>query len=508
MGQPSLSERTKVETIESAGQPKTVERRLHNVLLLLAFVLCLLRFAYLRADFPNYSPWRIDQAKFTDEGWWANAAVRHFLIGHWQVPGDYNPAVAVPVWPVLLTTVFRLTGVSIVAARAMNVFFSIATVGLLYLLVRRYAAATTAALAALLLAASPFAFAFSRLATLDTMVVFEFCLLLWIASYTSPRRIWLPFLLGILILVMLLTKTTAVTLVPAVLWLLWMATRKRFLQAILVVTAVVGAGIGIYLSIVLRSRYAGDYRYFFDINAMPNVEWANSASYLLQFFRHGLWIDRILYPAALAVLLLSLAWLRLLWRNPLFTASWIAFAGGVIYILRRQHDYAPRYFLVMLVPLILVLVLALEELKVRTRSLASLLAATLALAVLLNIAQVLGFLSNRQYQFYSAATSIKAIVDADPNTHHLLLGTSGDQLSLMTGVPSINDEYSSEELGQKALLYQPGWYVGWNELDDDIVDSLSAFRLDKVASFRVFDHDDRDLLTLYRIVPAKPSGGS
>ena len=27
----------------------------------------------------------MDQAKFTDEGWWANAAVRHFLIGHWQV---------------------------------------------------------------------------------------------------------------------------------------------------------------------------------------------------------------------------------------------------------------------------------------------------------------------------------------------------------------------------------------------------------------------------------------
>ena len=57
-------------------------------------------------------------------------------------------------------------------------------------------------------------------------------------------------------------------------------------------------------------------------------------------------------------------------------------------------------------------------------------------------------------------------------------------------------------------LYQPGWYVAWNELDDDIVDSLSAFRLDKVASFRVFDHDERDLLTLYRMVHAKPSGGT
>src|SRR6202034_4801271 len=183
---------------------KPGNRWLQIILLSLAVVLCLLRFAFLRADFPNHSPWMLDQAKFTDEGWWASAAVRHFLIGHWQVAGDYNPAAAVPVWPVLLAMVFHFTGVGIVAARAVNVFFSIATVGLVYLLVRRYASETAAAIAALLLAASPFAFAFSRLATLDTMVDFEFCLLLWIASYANPRRIWPSILLGILIAIMLL----------------------------------------------------------------------------------------------------------------------------------------------------------------------------------------------------------------------------------------------------------------------------------------------------------------
>src|SRR6204780_4680909 len=67
-----------------------VERWLHKIFLLLALVLCLLRFAYLRADFPNHSPWMMDQAKFPDEGWWASAAVRHFLVGHWRVAGDYN----------------------------------------------------------------------------------------------------------------------------------------------------------------------------------------------------------------------------------------------------------------------------------------------------------------------------------------------------------------------------------------------------------------------------------
>jgi 4-amino-4-deoxy-L-arabinose transferase-like glycosyltransferase len=476
---------------------------LHNVFLLLAFLLCLVRFAYLRADFPNYSPWIMDQAKFTDEGWWANAAVRHFLIGHWRVPGDYNPAVAVPVWPLLLTGVFHFTGVSFVAARAVNVFFSIVTVGLVYLLARRYATKTTAALAALLLAASPFAFVFSRLATLDTMVAFELCLLMWIASYANTRRYWLLFALGILSAVTLLTKTTALALLPAVVWLLWSGTRRKFPQAFLVTGGVAGACFGIYLTIILRSRFGVDYDYFFDINAIADVEWGRTGSFLLELLRHGRWIDWILYPASLAVLVLSVICFRRLWRNPIYTASWIAFGGEALYILRRQSDYAPRYFLAMLVPVILVLVLTLEELEIRHRGLAALLAATLAVALVLDTTQIFGFLIHRQYQFYSAAESIKAIVDANPKVHRLVLGSSGDQLSLMNGVLSINDGYSSQELAQKTSADQPGWYVGWNELDEDILESLSAFRLEKVASFRVFDHDDRNRLDLYRMVPAK-----
>jgi Dolichyl-phosphate-mannose-protein mannosyltransferase len=479
---------------------RAADRWLQIILLSLALVLCLLRFAFLRADFPNYSPWMIDQAKFTDEGWWASAAVRHFLVGHWEVAGDYNPAVVVPVWPLLLTLVFHFTGVSLVAARTVDVFLSIATVALVYSLVRRYGGTeTTAALAALLLAASPFAFAYSRLATLDTVVVFEWCLLLWVASYAKPGRSWPVPALGILIPIMLLTKTTALVLVPAVLWVLW----KKSPRAILAVCAMAAAAIGIYLSIVWRSGYAMDYHYFFAINALAEVELASTGSYLLQLWHHGMWVDRILYPAGLAVLLLSLAWLRQLWRNPLFAASWIAFAGDAMFVLRRQDDYAPRYFLVMLVPLILVLVFTLQELRVRNRGMAALLAATLAFAMVLDTVQVLGFLRHRQYQFYDAAKSIQAIVDADPAAHRLLLGTSGDQLALMTGIPAINDGYSNQDLRQKALAYQPGWYVGWNELDQDYMDSLSAFRLDEVANYAVFDREDRNRLKLYRMVPLK-----
>ena len=130
-------------------------------------------------------------------------------------------------------------------------------------------------------------------------------------------------------------------------------------------------------------------------------------------------------------------------------------------------------------------------------------AAALGVALVLDTVQVFGFLAHRQYQFYGAAKSIQEIVDVNPTAHRLLLGSSGDQLALMVGIPSINDGYSKQDLDKKVLVYRPGWYVGWNDLDQDILNSLSAYRLVEVANFPVFDREDRDRLKLYRMVPLK-----
>jgi hypothetical protein len=324
-------------------------------------------------------------------------------------------------------------------------------------------------------------------------------LIVWAASYADREHSWPLPVLGLLMGVMVLTKTTSLALLPSIFWLLW----KRSLRALLTVSTVAGAVLGLYFLLVLRSRYAGDYHYFFAINALADVELGRTGALLQQLFRNCLWIGRILYPASLAVLVLSLIWLRRLWRNPLFAASWIAFAGNALYILRRQDDYAPRYFLVMLVPLILVLVLTLQELEIRHRGVAMLLAATLTVAVFFNTGQIFNFLAHRQYQFYDAAKSIQATVNADRGANRLLLGTSADQLSLMTGIPAINDGYSSEDLTEKVSHYQPGWYVSWNDLDQDFLESLTDYRLDQVASYPVFDHEDRNQLKLYRMVPLK-----
>lgn len=478
---------------------------------------CTLRFFYLTADFPNDSLWMIDQAKFTDEGWWGNAAVMHALIGHWYVAGDYNPAVALPVWPALLSIVFHFTGVSLVAARALNVAISISTLALVYFLVRRFTGREGSAaglLAVLLLSASPFAFVFSRLAILDTLVVFEFCAALLMASFASRKRVWPLLPVSLLICTMMLTKTTAAMLLAAILWVTWSAMGRRLrdlLTAVMTVIVVPAAVLKGYALLVGVMGFDADYKYFFSVNAMPEIDWAHGFATLSDFFRNCFWIDRVLYPAALLVLIVAVTWRRRLWSNPLFSASWLAIGAQATFIFSRQDDYAPRYFLVLLTPLIVTVVLAFDELVKPLRTKmglwpAAILLAAMAGSIVSNSVMTGQFLTHRDYDFRDAAAAIGTIVRSHPEQKALTLGVSGNQISLMTGIPSINDGFGTEEMAEKVARYQPGWYLAWNDVAFASADYLTPFHLEKMASFAVFDDEDRSTLTLYKLVQLAPEG--
>src|ERR1700761_3084068 len=89
-------------------------------ILLATAIFFALHAVHLNADFPNHSPW-MDWAKYTDEGWYGDAAIRYFLRGNWYVAGDFNPAVALPVWPLIEGVFFSLFGVSLTVARTLAV---------------------------------------------------------------------------------------------------------------------------------------------------------------------------------------------------------------------------------------------------------------------------------------------------------------------------------------------------------------------------------------------------
>jgi len=109
----------------------------------------------------------------------------------------------------------------------------------------------------------------------------------------------------------------------------------------------------------------------------------------------------------------------------------------------------------------------------------------------------------RDYDFYNAAFSIRDIIRSHPEQKALILGVSGPQISLMTGIPSINDFYGTEDATEKLARYQPGWYVAWNGVAPENEALLAPYRLEKVASYPAFDDDDRTTLILYKMAPRR-----
>lgn len=463
----------------------------------------------------------IDPAKFTDEGWWANAAVMHALTGHWHIAGDYNPAAALPMWPLMLGALFHFTGASIIAARALSAAFSFASLGVVYALVRRYAHNPIAAeTAVLLMAASPFAFVFSRLATLDTLVVFEFCLMLLVASLapndtaTGKPCIWPLAALALLVTAALLTKTTVAVLLPAVAWIAWTTptvssasnlkdrehgarSRHALIRAVVTVIVAPLAFLKLWALFISWTGYGQDYAYFFGVNDMPDIDWSQTLHWLHDLAVNGFWIDRFLYPLALAILIASILFKRIIWRNPLFTASWLAIAGEVIFIFSRQDDYAPRYFLAMLAPIVFIVAIAFDDALRSSRSAARVLATAIAIAVIFNSVSIAGFLAHRQYQLYGAARDIAATIRADRTHSQLLFGVSAAEVGLIAGLPSINAAYGIDDMAAKVARYKPGWYLAWNDENEN--DVLAGHRLVPVASYRIFDDDERTTLVLYEI---------
>lgn len=487
---------------------------------------------HLRADFPNYSPW-MDYAKYTDEGWYGNGAIEAFLRGSWYVPGDFNSAVALPVLPVLEWVLFRFTGVSVVAARALAVGIFGASLWMTYRLVltspRRMPFALessasveeieggqprwVALLAATLLAASSFLYCFGRLAILEPLVIF-FLLLSWLLALGSGsaggaglRRSWTIqatwlIAIGLVLCLMVLTKTTAVVLLPSVFYLVWQANRGRTLKACSAVLLAMVLPLCAYYYLLVRPHYLVDFKYFFTANVYQQPTTAFGWMMAFWYAIHGgLWMDRTLFLLGVALVLASALWIRGLWRNPLYVAAVLA-AALQIFFIGYHNNMQPRYYTVAAFPLCMLVALGAEALLRRQRALGTITLAVVAFSAMLNARHIIGYTRHPQYTFVSAAQNLTRYIDQHPNGNRLLLSISGNEIGLITGLPAICDDFGTLDLPLRIHKYQPGWYAAWNELDPGTLEDLhTQFRLEQVARFPAFDDVDRNVLILYKMHP-------
>lgn len=531
-------------------------RVVEPILLALAAVFFVLHFVHLSADFPNHSAW-VDWAKYTDEGWYGDAAIRHYLLGHWNLPGDFNPAAALPTWPALELVLFRFTGVSLVAARALSVSvfggILLAVYGLLRLWrnpglgsgqVWRGAgnAPLAPAVAVLLLATSNFCFVFTRLAILEPLLVLLMLLSLIAATFAGraaasrrgmhghpqpAKAVAWSLVLGVLLPAAVLTKTTAVFLFPAVLWTLWAAGGSRlrpFLRNAVVTGAAGGLLWGGFYGLFVRPHFLADYKYLFAANnSYSGVEWNTLGSLMMDTLNDAAWISRPLFWLALASIAWALGRVALVGprRNPLVTTLllWILGYGA---FLTYHANLQPRYYLVLTPALFALVAVCFEWVLVRAlRSFRLSRAVRVAIATAATAAvgytgirgaeHTVSYLAHPEYTWVSAARRVATIVNREGQQGHprLVLSISGSDMSLITGIPSICDDYGVLELAQRVAKYRPGWFATWNNVEDDKMEALAPlYRLERVAAIPAFDDPDRNLLILYRLVPKEQRDGS
>ena len=527
----------------------------------LALVCCfaLLHAVHLSADFPNHTPWFMDWAKYTDEGWYGNAAVRAHLFGNWYLPGDFNPAPAVPVWPFLEWVLFCFTGVTLQAARGLAVGFFFCNLLLSYLLLRTRGSRWVALLALTLLVTSPFLYCFSRLAILEPMLI-AFTLAALNLAVRLPRwrqPIWASVTIGLLFTLMMLTKTTAVFLLPALAWAMLLPFRqsreaaestrmgrcpwgdKLARRCVVAAAAAFAASFGMWMALVIHFGFLADFKYLFFINKYDKPKefyWP-----VLSFwwsFHGGLWIDHFLIPLASLIILgaivagISLArrnarismdtsssvgwnaWAGKLLLDPVFGSSILAIAGYILFMTYQNHPQ-PRYFAVVAFFSFFVVALGAGALFSQTapgkelwpRRLGWAVVALVALAAISNGFQTLNYATHPEYTFVEAAQRLTQYVDAHPNGNRLLVSISGDQITLASHLPALCDDFGTPsaaypDLPSKLAHYQPGWWATWNDIDPGTLEDLHArFSLEQVASFRAFDDPDRNVLVLFKLHP-------
>jgi len=524
-------------------QPLTIlhKRWLYVLWLVAVCGFALLHAVHLSADFPNHTPWFMDWAKYTDEGWYGNAAMRAHLFGNWYLPGDFNPAPAVPVWPFLEWVLFCFTGVTIQAARGLAVGFFFCNLLLSYQLLRTRGSRWVALAALTLLVTSPFLYCFSRLAILEPMLI-AFTLATLNLAVRLPRLrrpVWASVAIGLLFTLMMLTKTTAVFLLPALAWAMLLPLRqngKLALRCVAASASTFAASFGLWMALVIHFGFFADFKYLFFVNKYDKPkEFYWPVMSFWWSFHGGLWVDHLLIPLAILVIVGAIVagaalarqvpadgpstagwrtWAGSLLLDPVFGSSILAIAGYILFMTYQNHPQ-PRYFAVVAFFSFFVVAQGAGALLCQTapgkeawpRRLGWAVAALVALATVSNGLQTLNYAAHPEYTFVEAAQRLTQYIDAHPNGKRMLVSISGDQITMVTHLPALCDDFgtpgpSYPDLATKLAHYQPGWWATWNDIDPGTLEDLHArFSLEQVASFRAFDDPERNVLVLFKLHP-------
>jgi len=282
----------------------------------------------------------------------------------------------------------------------------------------------------------------------------------------------------------------------------------------------------------IRPHYLLDYRYLFAANGYTGITAATAWPVIQDTVLGGGFLGAAIFWLGVVAVLASLARLaaRRFRGDPLTVSLllWIFFYAAFL----AYHDnLSPRYYQVLGVPLVMLIAMVFDQLwsvamrraamqatparaanpadRLLLRLIAGVCAAAMVFAAVRGAVLTTYFVRHPEYSYLSAANQIRDAVEREraadlakglPPHPEMVLSISGASLSLMTGLPSICDDFGTMTLPDRLAAYRPGWFVTWNYVEDDKMEALApTYNLVRVGAYPALDDPDRNLLILYRL---------
>ena len=518
-----------------------MQNRTRTLTLLIATVLGLLaigRFFNLSADFPigltSYG------ATYTDEGWWSRNAVALVREGNWYIDDGYNTILNLPTVPLIQTVWFRAFGVSQAAARALTATCSVLVSVLVYVIARRELKPSIAWLAPFIVLSSYPVFAFSRIALLEMPMIVLILLSLWLATLPILRRkepvdkkerlrshLFKELILmasAVLCVLAILAKTTALFVPPMLLALIALqpgSPRKKVYQGTIWLASFLAA-YSLYQAFSTHASLqnaAESYQYFAEYNVTAKLH-----DSLLSVIKGPLRIFKYcaeVFPMLFSALIISIVTLASQRRYQASTTFQIVVLWSVLFLggLSVSNYAAPRYLIVLIVPIALAIPLAFnhflqqrsltftEKINAKPNLKRAAFFMLVPLSVLLSIFRISGYLLTPDYSFISMAQQVERTVETTPNHSPVLMGHFADSLALATDIKAINDEMGYQPLSYRIEKFNPGYYICVGEMKAPIEETLSEYYT--IALIKQFDvyqnYDFGEPVFFYQLTPKQPS---
>lgn len=484
------------------GSDQIQSGRFSAFIFIVSLFFLIVRFFNLDADFPlgiTYSG-----VVFTDEGWYSNAAVRSYIFGSWYLPGDFNPAINMPIGQLLHKVTLYFLGLGLSSVRATSAVAYVLLVAVATLIVWREFGRLAAALTSLILATNFFSFAYSRLAIMELIATFFVFIGIFLALRAHKEKFigWL-LLASVFISIGILTKTSMVFATPVLAYIVFIrfsGLRERvvFISLLCIVIFFIVYSYNLYA----KNMFFDDYSYFNSLNvgSRTHKNFLSWITHIPSIF-YGVKSLGIFFAVFTVVSVLSAFVASRKYRtNPIIHVL-IFYIFSYLGLISMVSYNPPRYYLPIVVPFAILFVtscidlgegLFCKKIKPKEHKINFNFIYLIFFVSVVGIVSISGYLTKPAYSFLRMSHDIGVIIDRDgfvARRDVVLMGNMADSVAIEIGVRSINSNLGTASVESRFKKFKPQYLL--LHTDEDSLETMvkdQGLSFVNVASWDVYEN--------------------